>query len=99
MSNLKLSLILLFFATTIFSVTNISNCQLVNNVTDTVYTLNTTVFGAPFSVSPFETACFVFNNTSNIIFDCQGNSIIYNGTAGSNDSMWLNSTKNITIKN
>ena len=83
----------LIFVNFASAVTNITSCQTISSQGN--YTLNQTIVGA--------SACMIIAS-SNVSFDCQGNTIIY-GAAGAADGVGINvfylavPLSNITIKN
>jgi len=81
MRHITVFLALLFLASASFSLTSISSCQLLGNVTDTRYVLSSNLYGAPTYLQVgSSSACIIINN-SNIELDCNGFTIDANNTS------------------
>ena len=94
-----LALVLLAVSGISFSLTSVSSCQVLDNVTDTSYVLTSDLLGAPNpGVLVLTNACIRINS-SNIVLDCDGFSITNNGTAGPTTGILLERANNVTVKN
>ena len=87
--------VLLLLAGVSFSLTAVSTCQVLDNVTDTSYYLTGHLSG----VNPSAPNSCIKINSSNVIFDCNGFNITNNGTGGTTYGVLVGSASNVTVMN
>jgi parallel beta-helix repeat protein len=72
------------------------NCPIISS--PGTYVMPTDYSGAPNSAPGGTTACIVINS-SNVVFDCAGNTVTNNGASGTTYGIMLSGATNVTVQN